>query len=492
MEKKKEKKQLTFEEQFESNKKIHNDIDLVGKAALLLDDIKIICLENEDNDMLYLQDKKTLVYKPLDMSKLKVLVYKKLEEEGYSLKEESVNTIVNTMRTKGYYKDIKDYNEIKNNILVNNGFIKITDNGIKFVEVPKERLEYTYCLKRIDLDYKPDLHKEENTLVNKFMSDIMCEDKELIDYLWHSLATPFMNRTKYEKAFIFYGETGANGKTILSEFMRSIYAKRNITHVELAEMKEYNLAVMDKGFINWVQDLEKYDSWTNFKKIVTGESVVVNVKYADPIEKELSTQIFINSNILPNLGAKRDGGYIRRLEFIPFNRTFKGKDKDTQILTKLTTRENQEWTFSKLISIANEMSKDIAGSWFEENRPEIVKKLLQEQKVSDSTAIAFMEWIKDNIIFEENNIKLETNEFYIEQFGDYIGKDHKTKGKILSIAKTYKIYKSYCENIGQKPLNKNNFETHIKETGVIVRHEDRINTIKGLYYIDALLGENNE
>ncbi len=479
---------------FDTKKKIHIDEDIVLKGKELLEVINIVTLTNEEGDMLYLQDDKTLIYKPLNRNELIRRLERQLSTENYFVEDKHVKDMSKVMMNASL-NNTREYDEVKNNILVNNGYIINTKNGIEFVEATSEEQKEIIALKRVDLNYKKDLHKQDNPIITKFFNDIMCDDEKLVDYLWHALATPFADRTKYEKAFVLYGKNGANGKTVLSELMRNVFSKRNVTHVELAEMKDWNLAIMDRGMVNWVQDLEKFDSWPNFKKIVTGESIVVNVKYSDPIEKEISTQLFINSNVLPTLGTNRDGGYVRRLEFIPFDRVFKGEEKDSEIIFKLTREENLEWVFSKLINIANELAQDKAGSWFVANRPRRVEMLMEEQSKKDSSAISFMDWIKHNTIITNNKeIYIDnTEDFFIAPEYQTIGVKNARKGKVLFRTRLYNLYKNYCDTNGQKPLNKANFDDHLNSIKCEVMINERVSQAKGLVNVDNFMtGEENE
>lgn len=498
-EKKKEKKEKTVEEAFTDKKSVHIHAELVAKALDLAKkyEIRTIALENDDEIIAYLQDETTFAYSILNRNALEKRIRKLLVAEGHYVKDVSISEMATAIENTAYQKILK-YNDLKDNILFNNGFMKYEDGKYRFVKVAPNRLKYTENLRRIDLDYKEDLYKEDCPIVTKFFKDIMDNDPQLVSFLLHALATPFFPRTKYEKAFVFYGGTGANGKTVLAKLMENIYAKRNISHVELGEMKDYNLALMEKGMVNWVQDLEKYNDWPNFKKIVTGESIVVNVKYSDPVEKEISTQIFINSNILPKLGSRRDGGYLRRLEFIPFNKTFSGKEKDAQIIEKLCKKENLEWLLSLLMHIVKEMEDDYAGSWFTENRPDAVQALYEEQKEQDSTALAFAAWLRNEEVVKLLGNKLmyqpEVSEdmFHLEV---EVGQKHRNYGLVVYRSKMYEMYSSYCYQNGiKKQMIKQDFEKHLEEAKFIELRKDlRISQSKGIYrLLDWQMGGQDE
>lgn len=472
----------------------HIDKSLVQFAEEVLksESVKIINVPNEDNDILYLQDDKTLTYKILNRVTLQNKLTKYLAENKHFVQSKHIQEIVTVIQQLGHTREVAQ-EDIENNILVDNGVIKIANGVVEFKELPSDQLKDVLAFKRINITYKEDLYKEKNPLVEKFFSDIMLNDEKLINFLWAALATPFIERNKYEKAFIFYGETGANGKTVLAELMKKVYSKRNISHVELADMKDYNLALMEKGIINWVQDLEKYDSWPNFKKIVTGESVVVNVKYSDPVEKQLSTQLFINSNVLPRLGASRDGGYTRRLEFIPFNKTFIGKEKDPNILKKLSTTKNIEWIFSKLISFLRILNDDYSGNWFKENMPAAVESLVKEQALSDSSPLAFAAWLENNYYISGKDIKAQTYEIEIHHTEDLIiGENNGSFGSVIYRSKMFKLYKEYCLFVNIPPMSKDNFEKQLKETKFELNKEERITNSRGFYKIIKEEEDENE
>lgn len=488
---KKDKPAKGTDESFDSNKAIHIDFDIEVKSRQLSDEISLISVRTESQTQLYMRNEYNLLYYPYDAKELEKSIRVSLSNEGSFLKDMQVKEMVRVMETIGLQKEYQ-YKDIKTNIMVNNGFFTKNktaegeDLGLRFVPVEKDRLRYIQpCLKRIEIDYKEELSSTNNEQVENFMLDIMNGDKELADYLWHALATPFIERSKYEKAFVFYGETGRNGKSVLADLMKAVYGKKNVTSLEFQDMNGASLAILEHGFVNWVNDIEKYSVGNNLKKIVSGETIILNEKYKAPRESELTTQLFANTNVLPKLGAARDGGSVRRLVYIPFMRTFGPDNSNANIRTELITKENIDWIFAKLISIAKELNNDFAGSYFDENKPYAVVELENRQAEEDSSALGFMAWLHESLDVNGTVVTITGPELstYVEFNSSVIGETYNDK-PVLYRGPVYKVYDAWCKEEGIHALSKTNFEQQVKVLKWIeLDKETRISRSRGIYKI---------
>lgn len=146
--------------------------------------------------------------------------------------------------------------------------------------------------------------------------------------------------------FILTGE-GSNGKSTILNCIKKLIGKQNYTSLDLREMEDtFKPSELYGKLANIGDDISaKYiESASVFKKCVTGESFLVQRKYAQPFELEsYATQIFC-ANELPQVNDKSDG-FGRRIVLVPFNATFKKTDVDYDpfIEDKLMTEESMNY-----------------------------------------------------------------------------------------------------------------------------------------------------
>ena len=132
-----------------------------------------------------------------------------------------------------------------------------------------------------------------------------------------------------QSCFILTGE-GSNGKSTILNVIKKLLGRENYTSLDLRELEDtFKPAELYNKLANIGDDISAkfLESSSVFKKVVTGESFVVQRKYAQPFSLECyATQIFC-ANELPQVKDKSDG-FARRLVVIPFNAKFTKQDPD--------------------------------------------------------------------------------------------------------------------------------------------------------------------
>jgi putative DNA primase/helicase len=232
-----------------------------------------------------------------------------------------------------------------------------------------------------------------------------------------------------QTAFILTGE-GSNGKSTILNLIKKLLGKKNYTSLDLREMEDtFKPAELSGKLANIGDDISaKYlDNSSAFKKVVTGESFMVQKKYAQPFELEsYATQIFC-ANELPQVSDKSDG-FARRLAIIPFNATFSKHDKDYDpfIEEKLLSDESMQY----LLKLA------IDG----------LKRVLYNRKFtkSDKADAEKSEYIRGN-----NNVL------------EYLEEEPKLENE--SVSDSYLAYQVWCSSNGCHSVKKANFSKEIRK-----------------------------
>lgn len=286
---------------------------------------------------------------------------------------------------------------------------------------------------KIEVDYNKDAYHE---TLDKTLDKVACNDKQVRALLEEMIGYTLFRKNTMQTAFILTGE-GSNGKSTILNIIKRLLGKKNYTSLDLREMEDtFKPAELAGKLANIGDDISaKYlDNSSAFKKVVTGESFMVQKKYAQPFELEsYATQIFC-ANELPQVSDKSDG-FSRRLTIIPFNAVFSKHDKDYDpfIEDKLLTKESMEY----LLLLA------IQG----------LKRVLYNRKFTKSDKAEFekQEYMRGN-----NNVL------------EYLEEQPKLENE--SVADAYMTYQVWCSNNGCHSVKKANFSKEIKkQLGLITK-----------------------
>jgi putative DNA primase/helicase len=166
-------------------------------------------------------------------------------------------------------------------------------------------------------------------------------DPESMAAVLRMIAYCLLRSSKYEKAFMLVGE-GANGKSTLINVIKALLGSENCSSVSLQEIasNRFAAAELQGKMVNLHPDLkaDKVKDGGYFKALVSGDRIKVERKYSQPFNLENTAKTIFSANEIPETDDD-SYSYFRRWVIIPFNRTFEGYNRDTQLLAKLTTEE---------------------------------------------------------------------------------------------------------------------------------------------------------
>jgi putative DNA primase/helicase len=188
------------------------------------------------------------------------------------------------------------------------------------------------------IDYDPNA---ECPVFDQFLIDIMDGDEELAEYLLMCLGYSLSGLTDEQCMFILNGN-GANGKSVLLDLMGYVFGDY-LVHTRFdAFLKKYNststndLARLSKARMVKANESGVGKNWDEerIKEITGGDKITARFLYGEFFEFRSRIKLWCATNNLPKTDDLTDA-FWRRMVVIPFDRQFKGDDRDTNILEEL-------------------------------------------------------------------------------------------------------------------------------------------------------------
>lgn len=284
---------------------------------------------------------------------------------------------------------------------------------------------------KIDYAYNPTAYHAE---MDKTLNKVACYDPQIRTLIEEMIGYSLYRANTMQSCFILTGE-GSNGKSTILNVIKKLLGKQNYTSLDLRELEEtFKPSEMHNKLANIGDDISsKYlESSSVFKKVVTGESFMVQKKYGQPFELEsYATQIFC-ANELPQVSDKSDG-FTRRIIIVPFNARFTKADSDYDpfIEDKLMSKEGMEY----LLKLAIEgLQRILQNREFSKSHVGEVEKA-EYMMYNDNT----LEWL-------DSTPKIDN-----EEVGD-----------------VYLAYQVWCARNGTHPVKKMNLSKTIKKHAKLV------------------------
>ncbi|MBD8071546.1 phage/plasmid primase, P4 family [Bacillus sp. PS06] len=171
----------------------------------------------------------------------------------------------------------------------------------------------------------------------QFLKGITKDDEELIRVHQEVLGYLLSAETKAEKAFFFYG-SGGNGKSVLVSIITRLVGEENVSSIPLAEFgKQFGLEGLINKTVNIAAENEMGGNalkTENFKAIVSGDTITVNIKYYPSISYKPHCKLVFVVNALPD-SMDVTHGFFRKLVIVPFPQKFESAEQDKELTDKL-------------------------------------------------------------------------------------------------------------------------------------------------------------
>ncbi|MBK3744147.1 hypothetical protein G3A39_33530 [Paraburkholderia aspalathi] len=181
-------------------------------------------------------------------------------------------------------------------------------------------------------------------LFKKTIREIFEHDEGMIAFMYRAMGYMLLGKPIEQIFLVFHGESGSNGKSVLSEVLSLIlgdYAMMLPTnaimvksHVNdsatptLARMQHKRLAIV-------AEPAQKHELDAGMVKLMTGDRRMnVRENYGRSKDIRIEFVLLMVTNYLPRVAAY-DKGIWRRFQIVPFNRTFGPDEIDPNLIDKL-------------------------------------------------------------------------------------------------------------------------------------------------------------
>lgn len=329
---------------------------------------------------------------------------------------------------KNFYTKL---NSIKYLLPVKNGVVNLKTGGFR-ERVQSDMFSFELNVEWKGLDYNTDNF-------NKFMNDIMLEDKELIRYIQKLLGYSITGYVKEQLFIILWGK-GGNGKGVLMDLLKKLmgpYSKKVSKDVIIKKSLETNAGAATPHLISLLGLRQAFIDESEFgdklnegivKELSGGDDIIARALFKDEITFEVMFQLFLLTNHKPEINV--DEATIRRIKLIPFLAEFKDKkryDKHNKY-HKLKDNNIREDLMNNLEELLTWL---IIGSvrYFKEGLEDMPNKVEEETKKylneNDSIGDLITEYCKIDINGFTYHKKLY--DIYLENYDTFISKKLFTK-----------------------------------------------------------------
>ncbi|OMC89223.1 hypothetical protein BK128_04685 [Viridibacillus sp. FSL H7-0596] len=222
---------------------------------------------------------------------------------------------------------VQKFDNDSNIINLKNGYLKIDTMTLV------EHNPHYFSVNQLPYSYEPQAICPN---FENFLTDVFKEDKERIQLIQQILGYCFYKEVLIHKAFIFLG-AGSNGKSVLAKVMSELLGKQNISSTPLADFEtKFGFQDMEGKLVNIASENELGTNFNtqNLKNITGGDTIQIERKHETAYSTVLYTKVVLLMNKLMYSNDHTEG-YYRRLQIIPFNKTYvelkKGQKRQTGV-----------------------------------------------------------------------------------------------------------------------------------------------------------------
>lgn len=269
-------------------------------------------------------------------------------------------------------------------------------------------------------------------VMDSVLDKISCRDDAVRDLLEEIAGYIFYRRNELRKAFIFIGDR-ANGKSTYLDCLSYMVGEDNTTALDLKELGDrFRTAELFGKLICAGDDIgdEFIANPAVFKKVVSGDPIVVERKGQDPFTLYNYAKPIFSANNIPRIKDKT-GAVLDRLVIVPFNATFSKNDADYDPYIKYKLRSHEAMEY--LIQMALDGLKRVLAN----NGFTVSEKVQEELNAYNEQNNPVIGFFKD-IDIDDEVVNKPTSEVYLR-------------------------YKLYCNEYGFTAMSAGEFSKIIKK-----------------------------
>lgn len=282
---------------------------------------------------------------------------------------------------------------------------------------------------KINWNYNPAAY---NKLADDTLNRLACNDTQVRMLLEELIGYTFYRRNELRKAFMLKGKRH-NGKSTFLDMLAYLLGEDNISALDLSDLShEYKASGLFGKLANLGDDIEDefIPSAGVFKKIVSGDRMNTNVKFAAPIEFNPYCKLIFSGNTIPRIGRGRDSdAIVDRLIIVPFNASFNKDTSGFSPFIKYQLRDPACMEYLVKIGI------------------EGLKRVLTNNAFTTTAAI-------DQELAEYEEALNPISTFFDEQGDSMVNKPTK---------KCYRLYDQFCFENAMKPISHVEFSKQVKD-----------------------------
>lgn len=252
---------------------------------------------------------------------------------GYERNLNIFGHVAKTLSTDSSIK-VKRFEMNKHLVVLRNGIYDVEREKLR----PHTHKEIVFSY--VDADYVED---EKCKHFDKFIYDVTEGNKVLQERLWMFLGYILM-QTLEAKVFFIMGEAPDSGKSLLGNFIESIFPPEYVSNIALNDMnKGFSVAPIAGSAINISLDLPSTrlnaGAVSKLKMLTGGDSFNINEKYEKEYRYENRAKLIFASNFPIGL-LENDNAFWNRLVYLPFNKSVPKSEQDRDLLRKFKEEKN--------------------------------------------------------------------------------------------------------------------------------------------------------
>ena len=261
--------------------------------------------------------------------------------------------------------------------------------------------------KYFDVNYNPDA---DTTFVDSVITD-WCQGDNIKKQMIYELAgCCFYSDKPIKKWWAIEGKADTGKSTFLS-LLKEVVGDDNIGSTSIQNLKDSNaiaelidkpVNIVDDGSSKFTTDL------SNLRRIIQGDEMQVKLLYQNRFTVRIESRMVFAFNKIPRFRDDNDAT-AKKMLMIGFNRVYSDKEKDTDLLEKLTTDENKE-AFLKLAveGMKTVLRKNLTFTISDESR-HVTAQIVEE---SDQFVSFVADTISDDYTWEDFLDGKKTSDVY--------------------------------------------------------------------------------
>ncbi|WP_099332487.1 DNA primase family protein [Actinomyces minihominis] len=278
-----------------------------------------------------------------------------------------------------------------NNGVFNYGKKELVPYGPELVFTAKCAVDYVAGKKHPDLS-GPD---GERFNFHEWLFDLMSDDEETFWLVWRVIGAVLRGSVSWDKAVFFYDTKGSNGKGTLAEMLRNLIGPENAHSLPIVDFsRDFMLEPLTRAYavITDENDVGGFiDRSGNLKTAITHEPLMINRKGRSPISYAFKGMMIQCVNELP-AGKDKTSSLARRFLFIPFEKTFVGKEKKW---IKSEMMSNKD-----LLEYIAYFALRILPDYYDLGTSKRARELLQEYRIENEPVLDFWVEFKDQFAWD--------------------------------------------------------------------------------------------